>query len=112
VMVQRFREELAHGRPVLDAVTVAGSTANRAVLFSGITVVISLVGLLVVPSTIMRSLGAGAIIVATMSVIASLTLLPAVLRLLGHRVNKGRIPTAHPGRESRGWRAMATAVIR
>ncbi len=112
IMVQRFREELNHGRPVLDAVTVAGSTANRAVLFSGITVVISLIGLLVVPSTIMRSLGAGAIIAATMSVIASLTLLPAVLRLLGHRVNKGRIPISNPGRDSRRWQAMANAVIR
>ncbi|MDN4480924.1 MMPL family transporter [Demequina muriae] len=112
VMVQRFREELAAGRSVIDAVTVAGSTANRAVLFSGITVVIALVGLLIVPSTIMRSLGAGAIIVATMSVLASLTLLPAVLRLLGHRVNKGRVPTSHPGRESRAWRSMANGVIR
>lgn len=112
IMVQRFREELAHGRTVRDAVTVAGSTANRAVLFSGVTVVISLVGLLIVPSTIMRSLGAGAIIVAIMSVISALTLLPAVLQLLGHRVNKGRVPTAHPGREPRVWRAMANAVIR
>jgi len=112
VMVQRFREELAHGHSVRDAVAIAGSTANRAVLFSGITVVISLTGLLIVPSTIMRSLGAGAIIVAIMSVITSLTLLPAVLRLLGHRVNKGRIPTAHPGAEPRAWAAMARAVIR
>lgn len=112
IMVQRFREELTPGRPVLDAVTVAGSTANRAVLFSGITVVISLVGLLIVPSTIMRSLGIGAIIVATMSVIASLTLLPAVLRLLGHRVNKGRVPSANPARDLRRWQAMANVVIR
>lgn len=112
IMVQRFREELAHGRSTSDAVTVAGSTANRAVLFSGVTVVISLVGLLIVPSTIMRSLGAGAIVVAIMSVISALTLLPAVLALLGHRVNKGRVPTAHPGREPRVWRAMADTVIR
>jgi RND superfamily putative drug exporter len=111
VMVQRFREELARGRTTADAVAVAGTTANRAVLFSGITVVISLMGLLLVPSTIMRSLGAGAIIVAIMSVIASLTLLPAVLRLLGPRVNKGRIPTAHPGAEPRVWTAIARAVI-
>ena len=112
VMVQRFREELARGRTTRDAVAVAGNTANRAVLFSGITVVIALTGLLFVPSTIMRSLGAGAIIVAIMSVIAALTLLPAVLRLLGHRVNKGRVPTAHPGAEPRAWAAVARAVIR
>lgn len=110
VMVQRFREELASGRTVLDAVTVAGGTANRAVLFSGITVVISLLGLLLVPSTIMRSLGAGAILVAVMAVTAALTLLPAILRLLGHRVNAGRLPGRHPDAEPRAWRAIARTV--
>ena len=110
VMVQRFREELAKGRSTTDAVAVAGNTANRAVFFSGVTVIISLLGLLLVPSTIMRSLGAGAIIVACVSVLAALTLLPAVLRLLGHRVNKGRVPTAHPGREPRTWTAIARGV--
>ncbi|WP_084102252.1 MMPL family transporter [Demequina sp. NBRC 110051] len=110
VMVQRFREELAAGRDVVDAVTVAAGTANRAVLFSGITVVISLMGLLLVPSTIMRSLGAGAILVAVMAVAASLTLLPAILRLLGHRVNAGRLPGRHPDAEPRAWRAVARTV--
>jgi RND superfamily putative drug exporter len=110
VMVQRFREELASGRTVAEAVAIAGNTANRAVLFSGVIVVISLMGLLVVPSTIMRSLGAGAIIVAVSSVVAALTLLPAVLRLLGHRVNKGRIPGRHPGAEPRAWKAIARGV--
>ncbi|GIG54739.1 MMPL family transporter [Demequina activiva] len=112
VAVQRFREELARGRSVLDAVAITGGTANRAVLFSGITVVISLAGLLIVPSTIMRSLGAGAIIVAVMSVAAAMTLLPAVLGLLGHRVNKGRLPWAHPGAAPRRWESIAQAVIR
>lgn len=111
VIVQRFREELARGRTTRDAVAISGNTANRAVLFSGITVVISLTGLLLVPSTIMRSLGAGAIIVAIMSVISALTLLPAVLRLLGHRVNKGRLPGTHPGAEPVRWAAVARAVI-
>ncbi|GMA36339.1 hypothetical protein GCM10025876_25430 [Demequina litorisediminis] len=110
VMVQRFREELTHGHSVLDAVTIAGGTANRAVLFSGITVVISLLGLLLVPSTVMRSLGTGAIVVAVMAVAASLTLLPAILRLLGHRVNAGRLPLRHPDAEPRAWRAIARTV--
>lgn len=111
VIVQRFREELARGRTTRDAVAISGNTANRAVLFSGITVVISLTGLLLVPSTVMRSLGAGAIIVAIMSVISALTLLPAVLRLLGHKVNKGRLPGTHPGAEPVRWAALARAVI-
>ncbi|WP_144276214.1 MMPL family transporter [Demequina sp. NBRC 110053] len=110
VMVQRFREELHHGHDVMEAVQIAGSTANRAVLFSGITVVIALVGLLIVPSTIMRSLGAGAIVVAIMAVVTSLTLLPAVLRLLGHRVNKGRVPFRNPDAEPRRWNAIARVV--
>jgi len=112
VVVQRFREELARGRTVIDAVSIAGSTASRAVLFSGVTVLFSLVGLLVVPNTIMISLGTGAIVVAVMSILSALTLLPAVLKLLGHRVNKGRVPTAHPGREPKTWEGIARTVIR
>lgn len=112
VIVQRFREELAHGRTVMDAITVAGHTASRAVLFSGATVLISLGGLLVVPSTIMVSLGSGAMIVAVFAVISALTLLPAVLRLLGHRVNKGKLPISHPGARPRVWSSLADAVMR
>ncbi len=112
IVVQRFREERSKGRDVLDAITVAGSTATRAVVFSGLTVIIALSGLLLVPSTLMRSLGGGAILVAFASVLAALTLLPALLRLLGDRINKGRIPTAHPGREPKRWAAIARTVIR
>jgi putative drug exporter of the RND superfamily len=112
IVVQRFREERSKGRDVLDAITVAGSTATRAVVFSGLTVIIALSGLLLVPSTLMRSLGGGAILVAFASVLAALTLLPALLRLLGDRINKGRIPTAHPGREPKCWAAIARTVIR
>ncbi len=110
VMVQRFREELAKGHTVTNSVTIAGNTANRAVFFSGITVIISLIGMLVIPSTIMISLGAGAMLVAITSVAGALTLLPAVLKLLGARVNRGRIPTAHPGEEPKTWKAIANAV--
>ncbi len=112
VIVQRFREELAHGRTVNDAITLAGNTASRAVLFSGATVLISLGGLLVVPSTIMVSLGSGAMIVAVFAVISALTLLPAVLGLLGTRVNKGKLPLSHPGARPRVWSAVARAVMR
>lgn len=112
IIVQRFREELAHGRTVTDAIAVAGNTASRAVLFSGGTVLISLGGLLIVPSTIMVSLGSGAMIVAIFAVISAVTLLPAVLKLLGGRVNKGRLPISHPGAEPRVWSALARGVMR
>jgi RND superfamily putative drug exporter len=111
IQVQRFREERAKGRSVIDAVTIAGNTANRAVMISGGTVLVSLAGLLLVPSTIMRSLGGGAILSAIAALLVALTLLPALLRLLGDRVNKGKIPTAHPGREPRQWARVARTVI-
>jgi len=112
VIVQRYREELAHGRTVRDAITIAGNTASRAVLISGATVLVSLAGLLIVPSTIMVSLGTGAMIVAITAIVTALTLLPAVLAVLGRRVNKGRIPTSRPGAKPRVWWAIARAVLK
>lgn len=91
-VVQRFREERATGHSVLESVERAGDSATRAVFFSGSTVVIALLGLLYMPDTVMRSLGLGAILVVIAAVAAALTLLPAVLGLLGDRVNKGKIP--------------------
>jgi RND superfamily putative drug exporter len=112
VSVQRFREELARGRTPLDAVTVTGSTANRAVLFSGITVMLSLSGLLLIPTTEYVGIALSVIFVAITSVITTLTLLPAVLRLLRHRVNQGRVPFTHPTREPLRWQRAARAVIK
>ena len=91
-IISRFREERALGRDKLDAIAVTGGTASRAVLFSGLTVVLALLGLLIVPTNIFASLAIGAILVVSMSVIAALTLLPAVLGLLGDRVNSLKIP--------------------
>jgi uncharacterized membrane protein YdfJ with MMPL/SSD domain len=100
-ILSRFREELAEGRAVPDAVGRSAATASRAVLFSGMTVIIALCGMLVVPFTIFTSLGAGAILVVAAAVAASLTLLPAVLGLLGHRVNALRLPLGRLGRRAR-----------
>jgi RND superfamily putative drug exporter len=91
-IVSRFREERALGRDKIDAITVTGGTASRAVLFSGLTVVLALAGLLIVPTSIFVSLAVGAILVVGMSVVAALTLLPAVLSLLGDRVNSLKVP--------------------
>ncbi|HUP73030.1 MAG TPA: MMPL family transporter [Acidimicrobiales bacterium] len=90
-IISRYREERAHGRDELAAIEAAGATASRAVLFSGLTVVVALLGMLLIPTTIFRSLAAGAIFVAVFAVLASLTLLPAILALLGDRINAGRI---------------------
>jgi RND superfamily putative drug exporter len=115
--LSRYREERLGGREKLDAIATAGATAGRAVLFSGIAFVLAMLGLLLVPSTIFRSLAAGAILVGVVSVIAALTLLPAVLALLGDRVNALRIPyfgraAERAGRESRFWGAIVHRVMR
>ena len=90
-VVSRYREERHRGREKLEAIGRAGATANRAVFFSGVTVILALLGMLLVPTTIFRSLAGGAIIVVLVSVAASMTLLPAILSLLGDKINAGRI---------------------
>ena len=114
-ILSRFREERSQGREKLDAIETAGATASRAVLFSGAAFVLAMTGLELVPNTIMRSLATGAILVGIVSVIAALTLLPAVLSLLGDGIERLRIPffgrrAAQP--ESRFWGAIVAAVMR
>ncbi len=114
-ILSRFREERAQGREKLDAIETAGATASRAVLFSGAAFVLAMTGLELVPNTIMRSLATGAILVGIVSVVAALTLLPAVLSLLGDRIDSLRIPyfgRASAGEESRFWGRIVRAVMR
>ncbi len=113
-IVERFREERRHGLATLDAIELAGNTASRAVLFSGLTVVIALAGMLIVPNNIFRAIAGGAIMVVIATLLTSLTLLPAVLALLGDRVNKLGVPFfSKRGQvdESRGFWAGAARVV-
>jgi len=91
-VVSRFREELARGLSTRDAVIKAGATASRTVFFSGMTVVIALLGVFIVPHTLFFATGLGAILVVLVSVTATLTFLPAVLTVLGPRVDFLRLP--------------------
>jgi RND superfamily putative drug exporter len=100
-MLVRYREERRDGASVPMAVERSGASAGHAVLFSGATVVVALVGLLLVPTNVFRGLAAGAIAAVLVAVLASLTLLPALLRLLGDRVDALRIPGL-PGRQATG----------
>jgi RND superfamily putative drug exporter len=111
-VVSRYREERTGGRAELDAIAAAGATASRAVLFSGSVFVIALTGMLLVPSNIMKSLAVGAIAVGVVSVLAALTLLPAILGLLGDRVNALRVPWVGRGQQGRFWGAIVRAVMR
>jgi RND superfamily putative drug exporter len=92
IVVSRFREELRRGLDKVDAIARTGATASRTVFFSGVTVVLALAGLLIVPSTIYQALGIGAIFVVISAVAAALTLLPAVLSIMGTKVNALRVP--------------------
>jgi len=117
-VVSRYREERALGRSEEEAIARAGATASRAVLFSGSTFVVALFGMLIVPTTIMRSLALGAIVVGVVSVAAALTLLPALLGLLGDRVDALRVPVLgrNLGRadaiEGRFWKRIVEGVLR
>jgi RND superfamily putative drug exporter len=96
-IVSRYREERGHGFDKHDAIARAGGSASRTVFFSGITVIIALLGMLIVPQTIFRSIAVGTVLVVIVSVLASLTLLPAILSVLGDKVNAGRIPLIQRG---------------
>jgi len=117
-ILSRYREERGRGLEKVDAIVASGATASRAVLFSGIAFVLAMCGMLLVPDTILRSLALGAILVGIVSVLAALTLLPAVLSLLGDRVNALKIPVigrraiASAGSEGRFWSALVHGVMK
>ncbi len=90
-IVSRYREERKKGFDKLGAIGAAGATANRAVFFSGATVVLALLGMLIIPTTIFRALAGGAILVTIAAIAASMTLLPAILALVGDRINWPRL---------------------
>ena len=112
-VTSRFREEMKRDRTREDALAIAMSTSGRAVTFSGITVAIGLSGMLFYEGTFLPSMGlAGSIVVAS-AVFYGLTFLPALLALLGPRIDRLRVPILQPDQSGRGWwHTIATAVMR
>ena len=116
--VGRFREELAAGRSTADAVKATVATSGRTVAFSATLLVIALAGLLIFPLGFLRSLAYGGMSAVAIAALISVTLLPAVLGLLGHRVDKWalpwprRSPTATAATSSPVLRRIADAVLR
>jgi RND superfamily putative drug exporter len=116
-IVSRYREERARGRDNLEAIGRSGATANRAVFFSGITVVLALAGMLLVPTTIFRGLAGGAILVVLISIALSMSMLPALMSLFGDHLIKpgfifGRGRTLEHGRPGGFWDTVTRGVMR
>jgi uncharacterized membrane protein YdfJ with MMPL/SSD domain len=124
-LLSRYREEVHKGADRAHALDAAMRTSGATVVFSGMTVLVSLAGLFLLNSTVMRSLAIGAIVVVAIAVLGAVTLLPALIALLGRRVEEqGRVVSAtgtllrriarrpKPTGESRFWARWTAAVMR
>jgi uncharacterized membrane protein YdfJ with MMPL/SSD domain len=110
--LRREREEAAAGRDQRSALLRAAATSGQAVLVSGATVVIAMAGMLLAGNAVFTSIGVGTILVVVMAVAGSLTVLPALLAKLGHRVEWGRIPLLGRRRATGGNSRLWSAVLR
>jgi uncharacterized membrane protein YdfJ with MMPL/SSD domain len=113
--VKRQREERAAGRPVLDAIETAAATSGRSVLISGLTVLLAMSGMFLTGSKIFYGIGQATMLVVAVAVMGSLTLLPALLALLGDRVDAGQLRAIRrvrrPAGQSRVWGAVLDRVL-
>ncbi|WP_369185997.1 MMPL family transporter [Streptomyces sp. Y1] len=117
--LRREREERAAGRDAATALSIAAATSGRAVLVSGITVVVAMAGMFLTGIADFRAMAFATIVVVVTAVLGSLTVLPALLSLLGDRVEKGRVPLLGRLRRpdalqngGRFWNAVLTPVLR
>ncbi|HEX3812601.1 MAG TPA: MMPL family transporter [Mycobacteriales bacterium] len=110
LVVTRWREERAHGKDNVAAVEAAMASAGRAVVFSGVTVGIGLLALVVLPVPFLRSAGIGGVLIPLISVLVGITLLPVILATVGPRLDWPRIRTENTA--GRGWTAWARFTVR
>ncbi len=110
LVVVRWREERAHGREGEEAVVRAMETAGRAVIFSGTTVAIGLLAMIVLPLPFLRSIGFAGMLIPLVSVVVATTLLPVVLSKIGSRLDWPHVRT--DDKASRSWTAWAGLVVR
>jgi RND superfamily putative drug exporter len=114
LFVSRYREELRGGAPTREAVLTTLGTAGRTIAFSAVTVLVALSAMLVFPPYFLKSFAYAGIAVVAVAAVAALVVLPALLVVLGHRVNSGRLPwlgTERPQGDSR-WARMTQGVMR
>lgn len=126
-ILRRFREELAQDLPIAEAIGWTLATAGEAILFSGLIVMIGFTGLLIIGIPVMTSVGIGGAFIVLSAALGALTFLPALLCVLGHRVNALRVPylwritmasgakengqASKQGRQEHFWRALALRVM-
>ncbi|GAA1268763.1 MMPL family transporter [Kitasatospora nipponensis] len=116
--LRREREERAAGRDAATALKVAAATSGRAVLVSGVTVVVAMAGMFFTGIADFQAMSYATIVVVITAVLGSLTVLPALLSMLGDKVDKGRVPFLHklkqqdPADGSRIWNAVLAPVLR
>lgn len=110
LIVTRWREERGKGRDNEEAVRASLATAGEAVFFSGVTVAVSLASLIALPVPFLRSVGFTGLLIPVVSVLAALTLLPALLLVAGPRLDWPHRRSADP--DSRLWRRVGTVVVR
>jgi putative drug exporter of the RND superfamily len=117
-IVSRLREERHRGADTRGAILIVASTATRAVVFSGTAFTLAMLGMLLMRDTILRSLALGAVVVGIVSMVVALTFHPALLMVLGDRVERLRLPwlggrvAASAGAEGRFWGSAVRAVLR
>ena len=113
LIVNRFREELHNGRSVDEAIKRTVATAGKTVYYSGITIVITLAALMLFPQMFLKSFGYAGVTVVIMAVLGALVALPALLAILGHRLDKGvvRRSSITPKEDGR-WAQTARFVMR
>lgn len=111
-IVWRFREELHRGASVKEAVVVTTARAGRSVFYSGLAVMVGVVGLVFFPSPGLRSMGIGGALVVFFSVVASVTFMPAILSVLGEKVNSIAVVRLHAAHENRRWKRWSELVLK
>jgi uncharacterized membrane protein YdfJ with MMPL/SSD domain len=112
LVVSRYREELAAGHEPTVAIERTLATAGRTVAVSGLTVALALASLLLFPQVFLRSMGFGGMAAVLVAMLAALTVLPALLVVLGHRVNALRVGRRRASSDGAGWARVARAVMR
>lgn len=112
LMVNRFREELHHGKDVAESVVITVSTAGKTVFYSGLTVFVTMASLLFFPLNFLKSFGLAGIAVIALAVTGAIVALPALLMILGHKVDKGVIrQSAITPKEDGRWAQTARNVM-